>query len=104
MGVRASGLLLAFVLSPVACAEPHTPNLPTVSLRMVGNPGDATVIIDEEAVGTLDLVVAHGVALPPGLHHVTVRAKGYFPWDREVEAKPGSAPIRIEVALTPVPD
>src|SRR5580700_3016175 len=105
MGVRALGLLLAFAAFPaLSCAEPHTPNLPTVSLRMAGGPPEATVIIDEEAVGTLDLVVAHGVALPPGLHHVTVRARGSFPWDREVEAKPGSPPIRLEVALTPVPD
>jgi hypothetical protein len=105
MGVSALGRLVAVVaLLPLSCAEPRTPSLPTVSLRMAGGPPEATVIIDEEAVGTLDLVVAHGVALPPGLHHVTVRARGYFPWDREVEAKPGSPPIRLEVALTPVPD
>lgn len=78
--------------------------LPTISLRMQGTPPDAAVIIDEETVGQLDFVAAHGVALPPGLHHVTVVAQGYFPWDREVDAKPGSPPIRLDVALTPVPD
>jgi len=102
MGVRAVVALAA--LLPLACAEPQTPKLPTVSLRMAGGPPDATVIIDEEAVGTLDLVAARGVALPPGVHHVTVRANGYFPWDREVDARLGSPPIRLEVALTPVPD
>ncbi len=76
----------------------------TVSLRMQGTPPEASVVIDEELVGQLDFVQAHGVALPPGLHHVTVKAGGYFPMDREVEAKPGSPPIRLEVALTAVPD
>jgi hypothetical protein len=104
MGVSARGLLAPLVALCVSCAEPQTPKAPTVSLRMAGAPGDATVIIDEEAVGTLDLVAARGVALPPGVHHVTVRANGYFPFDKEVAAALGSPPIRIEVALTPVPD
>jgi hypothetical protein len=87
-----------------ACGEPRTPAGPTVSLRMQGTPGDAVVIIDEEAVGSLDFIAAHGVALPPGTHQVTVKARGYFPWDKEVQAAVGSPPIRLEVALLPVPD
>jgi len=103
--VRAAGLLAALVATaPLACVGPEIPRPPTVSLRMAGGPPEATVIIDEEAVGTLDLVAARGVALPPGVHHVTVRANGYFPWDREVEATAGSPPIHLDVALTPVPD
>jgi hypothetical protein len=89
-----------------ACAGPpaESARRPTVSLRMQGTPPDAAVIIDEETVGQLEFVAAHGVALPPGVHHVTVKATGYFPWDREVNAKEGSAPIRLDVVLTPVPD
>jgi PEGA domain len=64
----------------------------------------ATVVVDEETLGTFDFVAAHGVALPPGVHHVTITADGYFPWDREVEAKTGSALIRLEVAMVRVPD
>ena len=71
---------------------------------MAGTPPDATVIIDEEAVGSLELVAMRGVALPVGVHHITVKAGGYFPWDREVKAEEGQAPIRLEVALVPVPD
>jgi hypothetical protein len=89
----------------LACNPPEVPGpQQTVSLRMQGTPPDAAVIVDEEAVGQLDFVAAHGVALPPGVHHITVKALGYFPWDREVEAKPGAGPIRLDVALTPVPD
>ncbi len=87
-----------------ACAPANVPAQPTVSLRMHGGPAAAAVIVDEEALGSLEFVAAHGVALPPGVHHVTVKADGYFPWDREVEAKPGSPPIVLEVAPIPRPD
>jgi hypothetical protein len=91
-------------LSLLGCRPPLVAATPKVSLRMAGTPGDATVIIDEEVLGSLDLVTAHGVALPVGVHHVTVKATGYFPWDREVKAEEGQAPIRLDVALMRIPD
>ena len=94
----------AALASACAVGPAESARRPTVSLRMQGSPPDAAVLIDEEAVGQLDFVAAHGVALPVGVHHVTVKAEGYFPWDREVEAKEGAGPIRLQVALTPVPD
>ena len=99
---RLGGLAALLLLS---CAPAESPGQqPTVSLRMTGAPADAVVVIDDEAVGTLELVQAHGVALPVGVHHITVKAEGYFPWDKEVEAKLGSEPIRLDAKLTPVPD
>ena len=86
-----------------AGAQPRA-SQPTISLRLRGTPAGATVIIDEEALGTLDFVAAHGVALPPGLHHVTVKANGYFPSDVAVDAQPGSPPVALAIALVPVPD
>jgi hypothetical protein len=97
-------LALAPVLAACAVHSPDEMRRPRVSLRMRGTPPDAAVIVDDETVGLLDFVAAHGVALPLGVHHVTVKANGYFPWDREVEAKEGSPPILLEVSLTPVPD
>jgi hypothetical protein len=90
-----------------ACTPAQAPVVKTISLRIQGSQGtptDASVIVDDEGVGQLDFVQAHGVALPPGVHHVTVKAEGYLPWDKEVEAKPGSGPIQLEVALRAVPD
>lgn len=102
--MAARRFLLASALLLAACQPAEIPKAPTVSLRMHGTPGDATVIIDEQTFGALDLVAARGVALPPGVHRVTVKAGGYFPWDREVKAELGKGPIQLDVALTKVPD
>ena len=103
-GILGRAVLPLAALWVLACQPPAVARKPTVSLRMQGTPPDATVIIDEEVLGSLDLVAAHGVALPPGVHHVTVKANGYFPWDREVKAELGQGPLRLDVALVPVPD
>lgn len=66
------------------------------------SPGDASVFIDEEYVGPLGYVAAHGVRLPVGEHRITVERDGYFPWDRLVEAD--RQPITLDVALEPIPD
>ena len=96
---------LVAALASVACTPAQNGGRPpTISLRMQGTPKDATVTVDEEAVGPLDFVAAHGIALPIGVHHVTVSAAGYFPLDRELEAQPGSPPIHLDVTLIPVPD
>lgn len=87
-----------------ACEPAQAPAKVTVSLRLEGNPGDATVVIDDEDVGPLAFVQTRGVALPPGKHHISVTAPGYLPWDKAVEPKPGDPLIRFEVALVPVPD
>jgi hypothetical protein len=99
-----AALAIAGAVAAAACAPPATAPGPTMSLRLVGSPADATVIVDDQALGTLDFVAAHGVALPPGVHHLTVKAAGYFPWDHEVTAEAGAPLLRLEVALTPLPD
>ncbi len=102
-GAQAWGMPILFV-AVTACEPAQAPEGATVSLRVRGAPADATVVIDDTTLGTFDFVAAHGVALPPGPHRITVHATGYFPWDRAVEAKPGSGPIVLQVAMTPVPD
>ncbi len=97
-------MAILIALAALECSPPQRPGPSTVSLRMRGAPLGATVVIDDEPVGSLDFVAAHGVALPPGKHSVTVIARGYLPMDREVDAKPGAQPILLVIALTPVPD
>jgi hypothetical protein len=75
----------------------------TVSLRVRGNVPDASVTIDDKYLGAFAFVASRGVALPLGLHRITVEKAGYFPWDKLVEAK-GTEPIHLEVVLTKIPD
>jgi hypothetical protein len=102
MRTGAKAAVLLAVLS--ACQPPNVAKTPKVHLRMQGTPADAVVTIDDEAVGTLELVQARGVALPVGVHRLTVKAQGYFPWDREIHADESQSLIRLDVALMPVPD
>jgi hypothetical protein len=107
MGVRPFALL-ALLLAACIGRTPMPPE--TVSLRLVGSPKTATVYIDDQPIGQLDFVQAHGVALPPGTHRITVQAPGYFPWDREVQAKAAERvgdvvpPIRLDVSLIAIPE
>jgi len=102
--IKITCLVGVLAMISTACQPAQSPSQPTVSLRMRGTPASATVIIDEEALGTLDFVAAHGVALPPGMHHVTVKAPGYFPSDTAVDAQLGSSPVALQIALIPIPD
>jgi hypothetical protein len=65
-------------------------------------PADASVSIDEQYVGPLGYVAAHGVRLPEGEHRITVSKAGYFPWDRLIVAD--THPVKLEVRLEPIPD
>jgi hypothetical protein len=96
--------VVAAVLALSACGGAATTPAKTVSLRMTGAPNDARVTVDDQIVGSLDMVQARGVALPPGTHRVSVEAPGYFPFDKTVEAKEGEKSVRLEVKLVPVPD
>ncbi|MGC4069316.1 MAG: PEGA domain-containing protein [Polyangiaceae bacterium] len=70
--------------------------------RAKATPRDASVYIDEEFIGPLYYVAAHGVRLPTGKHRITITKDGYFPWDRVVEAD--RLPLALDVELVPVPD
>jgi hypothetical protein len=91
--------ILALILAGCAAGPPRT-----TSLRVQGAPMDASVTIDEKYLGAFSYVAAHGVALPPGKHQITVEKTGFFPWDRMVEAHEGDPPIRLDVALVKIPD
>jgi hypothetical protein len=90
------------LLALAACGRPREPKL--VSMRMVGSPPNATVTIDDIFVGRLEMVASRGVAVPLGTHRLSVEAPGYLPWDRVVEAKDGTGPLRLDVRLMPIPE
>jgi hypothetical protein len=81
------------------CAAPAT-----VSFRVESNVKDAMVTVDDQLLGTVAYVEKRGVAMPPGIHRVTVEKAGYFPFDKEVVAREGDATLKLEVPLEKVPD
>jgi hypothetical protein len=102
LGVVVALLGLAASGAGVGCGPAREAK--AVSLRMSGGPPNASVTIDDHFVGTLDVVSARGVAVPPGSHRISVEAAGFLPWDKIVEAKEGAGPLRLDVRLAPVPD
>jgi len=99
-----TGHLCAALALVCACGAPGPSAAKTVSLRMTGAPPEARVTVDDQIVGSLDMVEARGVAMPPGTHRVSVEAPGYFPFDVLVEAKEGEKLVHIEAKLVPIPD
>jgi len=76
-----------------------------VSLKVVRSPEtprDASVVIDEQYIGPLGIVAAHGVRLPVGEHRISVEKNGFFPFDQLVSADRDD--ILLRVKLEPVPD
>jgi hypothetical protein len=103
MGVRAT--LVGLALLATACGNVVTASQArAVSVRFQGGPPNATVTIDDQLVGPLDVVAARGVALTPGKHRVSVEANGFLPWDGVIDAEAKDAPVRLSVSLVPIPD
>ena len=94
----------AVLLVAAACGAPGNGAKATTSLRMTGSPADARVVVDDQIVGTLDMVRVRGVAMPPGNHRVSVEREGFFPFDTIVEAKEGEKVVNVEAKLVPIPD
>ena len=101
--MRAAALALA-TLSLVACNNVIIGNgqARSVPLRFRGSPPDATVTIDDQRAGSLDMVASRGVRVLPGKHRISIEAPGYLPYDTVVDAK--DAVVIVEAKLAPVPD
>ena len=103
VALAAAGVLaLFFILSLASCVPAERPAVSLSIERSSKSPRDAAVTIDEEFIGPLGYVAAHGVRMPAGKHRISIEKPGYFPWDRLIEA--GRAPIKLDVALEPIPD
>lgn len=99
----ATALLCSVVLAGVPACGPPLRSAVTLRMERVSpSPKDASVYIDEEYIGPLYYVAAHGVRLPVGSHRISVVADGYFPWDRAVQSD--RKPIELPVELVRIPE
>jgi hypothetical protein len=102
--VPAALALALAAVSPSGCM-PSGAGKAAVTMRLERTkktPRDASVYIDEQYIGPLMYVAAHGVRLPVGEHRITVQKEGYFPWDKLVAADREAIFLRVE--LEPIPD
>lgn len=94
---------LAILLAAATACGPQPRAAVSLSVAYANKtPADASVSIDEQYIGPLGYVAAHGVRLPEGQHRISVTKTGYFPWDRLVTAN--TEPLKLEVTLEPIPD
>jgi hypothetical protein len=93
---------LAVLVALTGCGPSVTPAVTMRMQRTATSPKDASVVIDEQYVGTLAVVAARGVRLPIGEHRITVEKEGYFPYDELVTADRDD--IELKVELQPIPD
>jgi len=103
----AVGGTVAFVIAIAltllnGCSEGLNAAVSLKVARSPETPRDASVIIDEQYIGPLGYVAAHGVRLRVGEHRISVEKNGYFPFDRLVVADRDD--LRLDVKLEPVPD
>jgi hypothetical protein len=94
-----SSTALALLLTGCVLGTPQT-----TSLRVAGAAADASVTVDDRYLGVFGYVQAHGVAMPPGKHRITVEKTGFFPWDKVLVVHEGDPPVQLEVALVQIPD
>jgi hypothetical protein len=90
-------------LGLTACANVFvgTPTAQTVPVRLRGTPGEATVTIDDQRIGSLAFVQARGMRVLPGRHRITVEREGYLPFDVAVEAKDEIVVVDVSLVRTP---
>ena len=101
MGVRglAAGLLV-LALAGCGAANPVKPDLARLQVQTTSK--RASVYIDGHYAGSARLLGAKPKLLVPGVHLVTIQADDYFPHDLELDLKPGTTTVKIELRPRPV--
>ena len=100
----AFALLLCTASLGLAACKGAASTGPRSKLALDGTPSEASVLIDEQPIGSLAVVQKHGVSLPPGQHRLTVQADGYFPADLLIDVDRSGGVVRRTVKLTALPE
>jgi hypothetical protein len=87
--------------SPVVVESPRGPDVSLV-IKVDGSvPERSRVTIDDQVLGPLDWVAAHGVRVRAGSHRMTVTAPGYLPFDRAFEATGKRVVVDVSLRQSP---
>lgn len=87
-------------LAAAACGG-RQPVTERAELRVIAEPDNASVYIDDRFVATARRLARRPEPLRTGIHHVTISAQGHFPHDLELDLEPGLT--TVEIRLRPIP-
>ena len=73
----------------------------SASLRVVAEPPTTTVYVDGDYFGSARVLAKQAKPLATGKRLVTFMAPGHFPYDVEIDVKPGETAVRT--TLLPIP-
>jgi len=78
------------------------PTAQVAKLRVVAEPDNTTVYVDDQFVGSARVLAVRPRALRPGVKHITFKAPKHFPHDVRVDLPEGTT--TIEMKLRPIPE
>ena len=100
MRARAAALFLIGVCAASGCYG-ALPVHHVAKLRVVAEPADTTVYVDDQFVGSARVLAVRPRTLAPGIKHITFKAPRHFPHDVRVDLPEGTT--TIEMKLRPIP-
>jgi hypothetical protein len=95
-----AALLAACLTGTVGCYG-ALPTTGVAKLRVVAEPDDTVVYVDDQFVGSARVLAVRPRALRPGVKHITFKAPQHFPHDVRVDLPEGTT--TIEMKLRPIP-
>lgn len=100
--VAAAAALVALAsLTLASCVRPPPPPRPRASVYLRVEPPTASVFVDERFIARASVLAEYPVGLEPGVHRVTLTARGYFPHDAEIRARAGIQTFRFTLLREP---
>jgi hypothetical protein len=85
-----------------ACT-PRTPTKPVVDafLSLAVDPPETTVRLDDRVLGSARILAGRWVAVPHGVHRLSLTAPGFDRYDEEIDLAPGRHERRVQLVMAP---
>ena len=96
-----AALIATCLTGAVGCYGALPPSR-VAKLRVVAEPDDTTVYVDDQFVGSARVLAVRPRALRPGVKYITFKAPKHFPHDVRVDLPEGTT--TIEMKLRPIPE
>ena len=97
----AVALAVAATASLSSCVRMAPPPRPRASVYLRIEPATASVFVDERFIARASVLAEYPVGLEPGVHRVTLTARGYFPHDAEIRTHAGIQTFRFRLLREP---